>query len=247
MKKFLLLFLIIFSFANAANKETVEFKSLDNLLITADLYMIDKDVNRPLIVLYHQAQSSRGEYNEIALKLNALGFNCLAVDLRSGDSSNGIENETYLRAVKNHKKTTQLKSRMDIIAALHYAKQYSNSLIAWGSSYSASLILKTIGEKPRYSKAILAFSPAEYFSKKGKPNDYIQSSAKKLKIPVFITSAKDEMKNWQEIYNSIDQKYRVAFIPKSKGHHGSSALWSKYQSSPEYWAAVESFLKSLKL
>ena len=220
---------------------------LDNLLITADLYMIDENVDGPLIVLYHQAKSSRGEYAEIALRLNSLGFNCMSVDLRAGEMSNGVKNQTYLQAVKNNKKTSYLKARMDIIAALHHARQYSQNLIVWGSSYSASLLLKTIGEKPRYAKAILAFSPGEYFSKFGKPNDYIKSSVHKIKVPTFITSARSEVKDWQEIYNAIDSKYRVAFIPKSKGHHGSSALWDKYPSSAEYWKATESFLKSLKL
>jgi len=247
MKKCLILILLITSFVYAANKKTVEFKSLDNLILTADLYMIDEDINRPFIVLYHQAQSSRGEYSEIALRLNKLGFNCMAVDLRSGEMSNGIKNQTYLEAVKNDKKTTHLKARIDIVSALHYARQYSQNLIAWGSSYSASLLMKTIGEKPRYAKAILAFSPGEYFSKFGKPIDYIKTSANKLKIPVFITSARHEVKDWQEIYNVIDAKYRVAFIPKAQGHHGSSSLWSKYSSSNEYWVAVESFLKSLNL
>jgi dienelactone hydrolase len=246
MNKILLFIFLIVSFVDASNKKVIEFKSLDNLLITADLYMIDDDINRPFIILYHQAKSSRGEYNEIAIRLNTLGYNCMSVDLRAGDSSNNIKNETYLRAHKSNKKTSQLKARIDIISALHYARQYSNNLIAWGSSYSASLILKTIGEKPRYAKAILAFSPGEYFSTVGKPDDYIRNSAKKIKIPVFITSAKNEVKNWQEIYNVINQEHRIAFIPKSKGNHGSSALWSKYPSSSEYWVAVEKFLKSLK-
>ena len=31
---------------------------------------------------------------DIAPKLNALGYNCLAVDQRSGRSANGVKNET---------------------------------------------------------------------------------------------------------------------------------------------------------
>lgn len=247
MKKVIVLVILLCSFLNAAKKETVNFKSLDNLLITADLYMIDNDINRAMIVLFHQARSSRGEYNEIALRLNKLGFNCMAVDLRSGKISNKVKNETFMRAAKLHKKTSYLNAQIDIIAALQYARGYSNKIITWGSSYSASLILKTIGEKPRYSKAILVFSPGEYFSKFDKPDDYIQSSASKLKMPVFITSARNEVEKWQNIYDVIDEKYRVGFIPKSVGHHGSSALWSKYSSSKEYWSAVERFLKTLKL
>lgn len=238
--------LLIFSsliFARA-NKDTVTFKSLDNLEITADLYMTGEK-NRPLILLFHQANSSRGEYPEIANRLNQLGFDCMAVDLRSGKISNGIKNRTHLEAIKHSKDTSYLSSRIDIIASFNYARQYSDNLIAWGSSYSASLVLKTIGEKPRYAKAILAFSPGEYFEKFGKPNNYISSSARKLKIPVFITSARDEKNSWIKIYNAIDSPYRKSFLPSSSGHHGSSALWSKYSDNSEYWRATEKFLFDL--
>lgn len=247
MKKILLIILVLSSFLFASNKKTVVFKSLDNLLVTADLYLIDEDKNRPFIILFHQAKSSRGEYNEIAIRLNQLGYNCMAVDLRAGKISNGVINETHVQAVETYKKTSYLKARLDIIAALNYAGQYSMKLITWGSSYSASLILKTVGEKPRYSKAILAFSPGEYFGKFGKSDNYIALSAKKLKIPVFITSAGDEKLNWIKIYNAVPNTYRTAYLPTTKGHHGSSALWSKYDDSEGYWTAVEKFLKSLNL
>jgi len=68
------------SFASA-EPETITFKSVDDLLITADRYTPHTSNSTPLIVLFHQAGSSRGEYSEIAPRLNKLGFNCIAVDL----------------------------------------------------------------------------------------------------------------------------------------------------------------------
>ena len=50
---------------------------------------------RSYYVLFHQAKYSRGEYFEVAPKLNKMGFNCLAVDLRSGGEINGIPNKTF--------------------------------------------------------------------------------------------------------------------------------------------------------
>jgi dienelactone hydrolase len=247
MNKILFLIVFISTMLLGSTKKIIEFKSLDNTVIVADLYLLDEDVNRPMIVLFHQAGWSRGEYNEIAPRLNKLGYSCMAVDLRSGGEVNDVKNQTHLNAKKSNKKTGYLNSRIDMIASFQKARIYSNKLIGWGSSYSASLLIKTVGEKPRYTKAILAFSPGEYFEKFGKSNDYISSSAKKLKIPIFITSSKFEKNSWQNIYNSIDKKYFKFFIPKSDGNHGSRALWSKFEDSDKYWDNVENFLKKLNL
>jgi len=247
MKKVLFFLLLLSTLIYATTKTTIQFKSLDNVMVAADLYLIDNDINRPMIVLFHQANWSRGEYIEIAPKLNKLGFNCMAVDLRSGDKINGIQNQTYLNAKKSYKKTNHLNSRIDMIASFQEARSYSNKLIGWGSSYSASILLKTIGEKPRYAKAILAFSPGEYFKRVGKPDDYIQKSASKLKIPVFITSSKSEKNSWTNIYEAINSKYRKSFIPTTEGNHGSRVLWSESSNNKAYWNEVESFLRSLQL
>ena len=48
--------------------------------------------NAPVLVLFHQAGWSRGEYREIAPKLNELGYICLAIDQRSGKGVNGVAN-----------------------------------------------------------------------------------------------------------------------------------------------------------
>ena len=87
--------------------ETISFKSKDGVEIAADLYMTHPDTV-PFIVLFHQAGSSRGEYLDIAPQLNQLGFNCLAVDLRSGKESNGIVNLTNEHARSAMKETSYL-------------------------------------------------------------------------------------------------------------------------------------------
>jgi len=71
--------------------QEVEFASLDGLKVTADVYASSNDPSKPFIILCHQARWSRGEYREIAPKLNKLGFNCMAIDQRSGDSVNDVE------------------------------------------------------------------------------------------------------------------------------------------------------------
>ena len=98
--------IFIISFFISSGFKTVHYKSKDGIQITADLYMSHK-TSAPFIVLFHQARWSRGEYREIAPKLNKMGFNCLAVDQRSGDAVNGVENETKKSA---DRKSTRLNT-----------------------------------------------------------------------------------------------------------------------------------------
>jgi dienelactone hydrolase len=232
----------------ASDEPTINFRSADGLLITADRYTTHNTDTAPLIVLFHQAGSSRGEYDEIAPRLNKSGFNCIAVDLRSGEYSRGKDNETAIRAGEQNLSTSYADALPDIIAALRYArKHYRNSkIIAWGSSYSAALVLKVAGDQPELLDGVVSFSPGEYFSHIGKSKTWIQQSAKNIKAPVFITSSKAETDSWTPIYDVIDESHRQRFIPETAGKHGSKALWKKYADSQAYWDAVMVFLNRFK-
>ena len=69
--------------------KTVNFPTSDGLKVYADYYS-SHNKRGPLIILYHQAGFSRGEFRHIAPRLVELGFNVLAVDLRSGDILNQV-------------------------------------------------------------------------------------------------------------------------------------------------------------
>ena len=164
---------IIFSYFTQEKKQ-ITFPSNDGITLTADLYM-PHDKSAPLIVLFHQARWSRGEYLEIAPKLNMLGYNCLAVDLRSGGEVNGVQNMSAKEAAKAMKPTQYIDAYQDIDAAVHYAKKYfvEGKLIIWGSSYSSALTLRFAGENPDLIDGVLSFSPGEYFKSQGKSASYI--------------------------------------------------------------------------
>ncbi|MCH7972436.1 MAG: alpha/beta hydrolase [Bacteroidetes bacterium] len=237
-----ILFLLV-SLTLTAKTKTVTYKSQDGLLITADLYFTHK-VNAPFIILFHQAGWSRGEYKETAPILNLLGFNCLAVDLRSGGNINGVINQTHKRAVEQKKGTNYIDTIQDMKASIKYAKKYyaKGNLIIWGSSYSSALVLVVGSKNKKNVDGILSFSPGEYFEKLGKSSTYIAENAKNITQPVFITSAKREHSFWENIFAAIPSKDKTSFLPKSKGNHGSRVLWSKFEYSKEYWEAVKSFL-----
>lgn len=222
--------------------KTITFPSKDGLTITADLYKIDD--KSPYILLFHQAGFSRGSYREIAPKLNQMGFNCLAIDQRSGEEANGVTNETNQVAQKQNKGTEYPDALLDLEAAYDYAKNElkAEKLVLWGSSYSASLVLYLANQYKGDITGVLAFSPGEYFELEGKN---IASHASQITNPVFITSAKDEKGQWQGIYDNISSE-KVFFLPESEGFHGSKALWEENEGSQEYWVAVKKFLTAIK-
>ena len=243
---FIVLFVTQLLFTSDLIAKTIIFPSKDGLTITADTYITNPDKKTSFIVLFHQAGWSRGEYNEIAPKLNGLGFNCMAVDLRSGNKVNGVVNQTAKLAEKEGKGTTYVDALQDIDASLEYArKNYAEGkLIAWGSSYSAALVLKVAGDNPKLVEGVLSFAPGEYFAKLGKSDTWIQESAKNIRVPVFITSARNEKRRWINIYKSIPSDKKTYFVPNTMGNHGSRALWEKYLDSQNYWDAVTQFLKN---
>ncbi|MFT4662481.1 MAG: dienelactone hydrolase [Patiriisocius sp.] len=222
--------------------EKISFFSLDSLEITADLYVIENK-RAPYIILYHQANSSRGEYRNIAPKLNDLGFNCIAIDQRSGHKSQGITNETCKRAIKANKKIRFTSAIPDTEATLQYVKNIlkAEEIIIWGSSYSASVVFYLGSKYPRDVDAIIAFSPGEYL----KINDKsIASFSPDINCPIFIASGKKEQKKWDDIYNGITVQ-KSFFIPKVGGAHGSKALWPDTKGNESYWNAINIFLGSI--
>jgi dienelactone hydrolase len=232
------------SLSFASSFKTISFSSKDGLQVTADLYLAHP-TEAPFIVLFHQARASRGEYRMIAPELNAFGFNAMAVDQRIGNSFNAITNETAKRFGTEGMSEAYIDAMPDMEAAIKYArKNYAKGkLIIWGSSYSASLVLKIAGDNPNLSDGVLAFSPGEYFGNLGKGPTYISESARKIGVPVFITSSHNEKNEWFPIYESIPGERKTYFLPPSGGAHGSSALFEYYDASNDYWKAVKDFLK----
>jgi dienelactone hydrolase len=223
--------------------ETIHFNASDGLKITADLYM-PHDHQAPFIILYHQAGYSRGEYLSIAPQLNAMGFNCMAVDQRSGNEVNNIVNETRKEAVNAGKPTEYLDALDDIEAAYLYIKHgiKPEKIILWGSSYSAAMMFYMGSAHHKNISGLLAFSPGEYFKINGKE---MKNLASRVTCPVFVTSSKSEYAKWKSIYSQIHSK-KSYFLPETEGKHGSKALWEDNPSHAGYWNAVKEFLIQFK-
>lgn len=242
MRFFLLTFCVLQGLLGHAS-ETIKIKAADGVEVTVDLYINHPDTV-PFIILYHQAGWSRGEYQQIAPMLNQMGFNCMAIDQRSGNAVNGVKNETFMSARQLMKETKYVNALPDMNAAIDHARSFlaKRKLIIWGSSYSSALALKIAGDRAGDVDGVLAFSPGEYFQSMGKPKDFITSSAKNIQCPSFITSASNEKNSWWGIHEAIPTDIKQYYLPDTSGNHGSRALWSKFLDSQQYWEAVSVFL-----
>ena len=168
----------------------------------------------------------------------------MATDCRSGGEVNGIVNETARRADEAGKRIRRgdfNKAYPDVVAALQYARANfaDGPLIAWGSSYSASLVLRASAENEGLVDGTLSFAPND---RAKWTRDWMMETAEKIKHPTFITSGRIEKKNWKWLSEKLPEDQLTSFLPQSPGQHGSRALWTKFKEHEDYWTAVEDFL-----
>ena len=197
---------------------------------------------RALILLFHQAGSSKDEYLGIGPKLQQAGYAALAIDQRVGGGLYG-KNQT-MAAYRG--KTDYLGALPDLEAALAWAKDKAagKPILLWGSSYSASLVFLVAASKSAEGsvKGVLAFSPGEYFDDK----TMVEKAAAKVTVPVFVTSANtpEEEQEARAILTATKSTDRQQFIPKT-GVHGSSTLNAARNpcGADDNWQAVLAFLR----
>ena len=222
---------------------TVDFKTAGGIRARADVYD-SAPASATWIVLFHQAGWSRGEYREIAPVLVKKGYRVMAVDQRSGRAVKGVTNETHRRAEKKKLSTGYLDAYPDLEAALLYARRElgARRVVVWGSSYSASLVLRLAAEHADDVHAVMSFSPGEYFEPQGAR--YVSAFAGRVRQPLFVTSSKSERAQVEPIFDASPSEKKILFTPASRGQHGSRALWARWPDNDVYWAAVNGFLES---
>jgi len=222
--------------AALAPGEAVTLKAADGVTVYGSLYKAEKP--KALILLFHQAGSSKDEYATIAPRLVAAGYSALAIDQRAGGGLYGT-NET----AKAFGREVPFREAMpDLQAALDWGRQQKLPIILWGSSYSAALVFPLAAEHPDGIVAVLSFSPGEYFD--GDPP--VGPAAAKLQIPVFIASgpSKDETGEADPIFAALPKNAANDRLVPEHGVHGSSTLVAAKnpQGANANFAAVLSFL-----
>ncbi|MFO7669438.1 MAG: hypothetical protein R6W31_07250 [Bacteroidales bacterium] len=231
---------IVLSAFNVITKNSVTFPSSDSLLITADEYIIEPD--HPYILLFHQQQSSRGEFNTIARKLCKMDYNCLAVDLRNGGNNNNVSNETVKRCKESRCASGATAVEGDILSAISFAYEKSRQpVILFGSGANGSLCLKIAAENDNV-RAVIALSPGEYFL----PEINIRDTISDLRKPTFVTSSLSDSSYVTEIVSRVSEEYVQVFKPQmGEGERGTLSLGIETKNSSEYWLALLLFFKEL--
>lgn len=235
------LILSLFLVLGLKSQDKVSFQSSDSLEVVAHLYEID--ASYPFIILFHQSGYSKGEFKEIAISLLKLKYNCLAVDLRFGGLINSSPNETSENAKKAHVMRSMYDSRKDIKASIDYAYERSGQeVLLLGSSFSGTLALMEGKSNPKV-KAIMAYSPGEFFRNQFLIHDELEGIEK----PIYITGSQLEYPYLKRLTALVPKNNLVVFQPQNDtGKHGAKALWKKDKVSKEYWLSLLMFINNLQ-
>lgn len=227
------------STGTAVPRHPDNFKAADRVPIVGFVY--ENTHPKAVILLFHQAGSSKYEYDTIGPRLAKDGYTAFAIDQRAGGNLYG-DNSTV--AVLGGSKPF-LDAKQDLQGAIQWAQHKNLPIILWGSSYSAALVFLVAAENPTAVRAVMAFSPGEYLD----DPTVVRQAASRLRVPVFITSAKDpkEIAAAREIFDAVPVKQKVQFVPTIAGVHGSSTLRPDKdpKGAEENWAAVEPFLRQV--
>jgi dienelactone hydrolase len=227
--------------AAAAAPESVMLVAADGGQVFGDVWR-GAPGKRPVIVAFHQAESSSAEYTPIAPRLVDTGFTVLAIDQRSGDGAFGGTNRTV--AARKGDSTGYDEALPDLEAALAWAKAEAKGapVVVWGSSYSAALVFLLAAANPGEVNGIVAFSPGEYLNKKRAVRD----AAARVSVPVFIdqSSGADEVAASAAILKALKSADKQQYVAKAKSTHGSSTLRADTNAAgaEAHWQAVLKFL-----
>lgn len=220
----------------------IQLKAADGVTVFGLQYRAAQP--KALILLFHQAGSSKGEYATIAPRLVAAGYSALAIDQRSGGDLYG-PNETAAHAPPKPGQSQDAgypAAEADLKAALDWGVQQKLPVILWGSSYSAALVFDVAAQNPGKVKALLAFSPGEYMPDK----HFVGRAASALTIPVFVDSAAnaDEIEAARTIADTVPGGRATQYVPVA-GVHGSSTLIAAKnpKGADANWQAALAFLK----
>lgn len=232
--------LLTFSVNALTAPQAITLQTADHVSVSALVYEAPKA--KAIILLFHQADSSKAEYATIAPKLVNAGYTALAIDQRSGGSL-FEPNDTVAHLAK---RASYADAKNDLVAALDWAKLRRLPVILWGSSYSAALVFQVAAEYPDQIAAVLAFSPGEYLETANE----VSRAAAKVHVPIYVTSASsaDEVEAARAILSASPAPIRTQFEPRD-GVHGSSTLIETRnpKGAAENWRHVLAFLTALPL
>ncbi len=222
--------------ASTATYEVVEFSAADGTVIFGELYRA-AEKKAPVLLLFHQARSNRGEYRTIAPKLVEHGYSALAIDQRSGGEMWHLSNKTVAMRGAS---TPYLDALPDLEAALRWTHEQLSAkrTIVCGSSYSAALLFLLTARHRDEIDGLIAFSPGEYLEKEG----LVAREAAKLKLPILVLTPPGERSRAVTIFNAIKDPRKRLVTPKYAVHGASMLIRERSPKADLIWKDLLEFL-----
>jgi len=227
----------------AVAQEPIRFETADGVTLYGELYRA-AHADAPVILLFHQGAGSSEEYTNIAPRLVGAGYHAIAVDQRRGGDLFGRDNRT-VRGRPEGPEPTYCDVYPDLEAALGQvdALGLTGPVVAWGSSYSATLIFRLALEHPDRIAAVLAFSPAA-----GEPMGECQPEpwAERVRQPILVGRPDRELQvDWiSEQFEWFRGRGATMLVARDARHASSMLNPERSEGDTEpAWQAVLAFLR----
>jgi pimeloyl-ACP methyl ester carboxylesterase len=171
--------------------------------------------SKKVLLLFHQAESNRHEYESLQDVFSGWGWDNLAVDLRSGGDAYGSSNET-VKARGSSTGEDYGAAKPDLVVAIAWAKQKGyETIVLVGSSYSAALII--VLATTDGVDGVAAFSPGDFLD----PAGSTKTAAAAVAVPFYATGAADEEDQTDDIVEGLTD---VTRFKNPNGIHGASTM-----------------------
>lgn len=237
------------------NRDEFSVTTSDGHTVFGNLYRPNHGTNRmsgvadsasfPLILAFHQGGASgAAEYEPIIPRLLEAGFAVMTIDQRRGGERFMGQNRTA--EAFNQDTVSYCEVIEDLEASLAYAVTLDevSEIIAWGSSYSATLAVKLAVNHPELISRVLAFSPASGQSMVGCS---VLPLAFQVRQPALFLRPQSEMSFGSvaadlAAFANMGHDTYIA----SPGAHGSSMLVASRVEgeTAQTWSTVIRFLKA---
>jgi dienelactone hydrolase len=228
---------------SAPQVEPLTLVTEDGVTVYGELYRAAASADAPVVLLFHQGRGSSAEYPVIATRLMAAGYHAVAVDQRRGGDMFGRLNRT-LAGAGEARASSYCDVYADLEATLGAARErgFTGPAIAWGSSYSAALVLRLAIEHPDDIAAVASFSPAS-----GEPMAGCEPEpwAERLEQPWFVARPARELETgWIAEQFELFRGLGATTLTAIDAHHGSSMLVPERNaaSTEPAWRALADFL-----
>jgi dienelactone hydrolase len=206
--------------------QTVTIDSLDGVKLVGTFLESPKP-NSPALLLLHQWQSDRHSYDDFAKRMQAKGFNVLAIDGRGFGESTKRKDGTAVKAERTDEAVKLMLG--DVGAACDFLVKQKNvdpSRIAIvGASYGSSLAL-IYGADNAKVKAVVALSPGLNYFGNMPTEPVVRRYGDRPLLLVAADDDKESADSVRKLKATVAQdKYEEQIYPK--GGHGTSLFAAK--------------------